>query len=176
MARGGTAHPPANRLRKPRVNTEILRRGPAGALPAARTAAALAFVAGGALLVWSGYIHFHLWRNGGYRHIATIGPLFLVQSVTGALLGLLIVAVRRVWAAVLGVGFAAATMIGFFITVDHGLFGFRETSSAPFAHLALILEIATMVVLITAGALCLVGSAPSTRTGATPPKVPSMGA
>jgi len=118
-------------------------------------------------MVWSSYIHFHLWQSGGYREIPTIGPLFLIQSIAGLVLGLVVIAVRRVWAAILGIGFAASTMIGFFISVEHGLFGFKDSSSAPFAHLALIVEIATMVVLVVAGALCLTGSAQSTRIGAT---------
>ena len=37
-------------------------------------------------------------------------------------------------AAVLGAGFAASTMIGFFISIGHGLFGFEDSWSAPFAH------------------------------------------
>jgi hypothetical protein len=153
-----------------------LKYGPSQAGPTIKMVATVAFVAGGALMVWSSYIHFHLWQSGGYREIPTIGPLFLIQSIAGLVLGLVVIAVRRVWAAILGIGFAASTMIGFFISVEHGLFGFKDSSSAPFAHLALIVEIATMVVLVVAGALCLTGSAQSTRIGATPIPVPSADA
>lgn len=112
----------------------------------------------GLLIIWSSYIHFHLWQSLGYRHIATIGPLFLLQSIGGLLIGLLIIASRRVWAAVLGAGFAISTMIGFLISVENGLFGFKDTWSAPFAHQAFALEIAIIGVCIVAGALCLLGS------------------
>ena len=117
-----------------------------------------AFVAASLLIIWSSYIHFHLWQSLGYRHIATIGPLFLLQSIGGVLIGLLIIASRRVWSAVLGAGFAVSTMVGFLLSVEVGLFGFKDTWSAPFAHEAFALEIAIIGVCIIAGALCLVGS------------------
>jgi hypothetical protein len=155
---------------------EKLNDGPKNAGTTMKWVATAAYVVGGALMVWSSYIHFHLWQSGGYRQIATIGPLFLLQSIAGLILGLVVIGVRRVWAAVLGVGFAASTMIGFFISVEHGLFGFKDSASAPFAHLALIVEIATMVVLVIAGALCLIGSARSTNTGITPTPATSVDA
>jgi hypothetical protein len=121
-----------------------------------------AFFAGGVLVLWLSYIHFHLWQDG-YRHIATIGPLFLVQSVAGLLVGLLLIAVRRVWTALLGIGFALATMAGFLISVEHGLFGFTDSWAAPFAGLAFTIEIASAVVLLVAAVACL------TRPGAPRP-------
>ena len=120
-------------------------------------------MAGGLLIIWSSYIHFHLWQSLGYRHIATIGPLFLLQSISGFLLGLVIIAARRMWAALLGAGFAVSTMIGFLISVEHGLFGFKETWSAPFAHEAFALEIVIIGVCVIAGVLCLIGSASVAR-------------
>jgi plastocyanin len=129
--------------------------GPGSVRKSKGMAATAAFVAAGAIIIWSSYIHFHLWQKLGYRHIATIGPLFLLQSIGGFLLGLLIIGARRVWAAVLGAGFAVSTMVGFLISVEHGLFGFKDTWSAPFAHEAFALEIAIIGVSIAAGALCL---------------------
>jgi hypothetical protein len=153
-----------------------LAYGPRRTGPTVRVVAIVAFVAGGLLVVWSSYIHFHLWQSVGYRRIPTIGPLFLLQSAAGLVLGLLILAVHRVWTAILGVGFAASTLVGYFISVEHGLFGFKDSSQAPFAQEALVLEIATMVVLIVAGSLCFAGSAPSTTTGTSPPAGTSTGA
>jgi hypothetical protein len=118
-------------------------------------AATAAFFAGGVLVMWLSYIHFRLWQNG-YRHIATIGPLFLVQSIAGLLVGLLLIAVRRVWTAFLGIGFALATMAGFLISVEHGLFGFTDSWAAPFAGLAFTIEIATAAVLASAAVACLI--------------------
>jgi hypothetical protein len=123
--------------------------------------ATMAFIAGGLLVVWSTYIHFHLWRNLGYRPIPTIGTLFLVQSIAGLLVGLLIIFVCRVWVAIVGVGFALSTMIGFLASINYGLFGFKDSWSAPFAHQAFAIEIATVIILTIAGALCLTRSAES---------------
>ena len=121
---------------------------------------------GGLLIVWSSYIHFHLWQKVGYRHIPTIGPLFLVQSIAGLVVGLTVIAARRVWVAILGAGFAASTMVGFLITVEHGLFGFKDGWSAPFAQQAFAIEIATIVVLALAGLLCLVQATRHSEAGA----------
>jgi hypothetical protein len=154
----------------------MLSYGPSHDSPVTGAVALVGFVVGGALMVWSSYIHFHLWQSLGYRHIATIGPLFLLQSIAGLVLGLLVIAVRRVWAAIVGIGFAAATMVGFFISVDHGLFGFKDSSSAPFAHQALILEICSIVALLVAGASCLAGSASSAGADSPPHGTSSIAA
>ncbi len=121
--------------------------------------AAAAFVVGGLLLVWSADIHVHLWKSDGYRHIATIGTLFILQSCAGMVIGVAVVAIRRVWVAVLGAGFAISTMVGFILSVEVGLFGFQDTWSAPFAQQAFFVEVAATVVLVVAAVLCLTGLA-----------------
>jgi hypothetical protein len=160
------------------VKTELLFRGPRRGTRPINLAATVALVVGGALLVWSAYIHFHLWQSVGYRHIPTIGPLFLLQSIAGLVLGLLVIAARRVWAAVLGIGFAASTLVGFLLTVGlrSGLFNFKESWSAPFAHQAFGIELAAIVVLFIAGALSLAPSATTERAGTTPTGIVSAGA
>jgi hypothetical protein len=137
--------------------------GPRQAGHLAGLGATVAFVVGGVLLVWSSYVHFHLWDSEGYRHIATIGPLFLLQSITGLLLGVLVVAVRRVWAALLGAGFALSTLAGFLVSVEHGLFGFKDSWQAPFAHQAFAIDLTTVAALVVGGAICAAGSAPEGR-------------
>jgi hypothetical protein len=147
-----------------------LGRGPArGAKPLGVTAT-VAYVAGGLLVLWSAYIHFHLWAEPqGYRQLSVIGPLFLVQSIGGLVLGILVIAIRRVWVAIGGIGFAASTIAGFLLTValPHGLFNFQETWSAPFAHQAFAIdqafaiEVAIIVVLLLAGALSFAGPSSS---------------
>lgn len=138
---------------------QALRLRPSRDTQPAGWAATTAFVIAGLLIIWSSSIHFHLWQSLGYRHIATIGPLFLLQSIGGVLLGVLVIGVRRVWSAVLGAGFAVSTMVGFLISVEYGLFDFKDTWSAPFAHEAFALEIGIIGVCCVAGALCLIGSA-----------------
>ncbi len=133
---------------------ELLTRGPGRSRRLRDLVADLVFAVGGLLLVWSAAIHYHLWDDG-YRSIATIGPLFLLQSIAGLVIGLVVVVVRRLWAALAGIGFALATLAGFLISVVHGLFGFEETWLAPFAQQAFALEVAAAVVLVLAAVLCL---------------------
>ena len=148
------------------IQTTLLR-GPGRSRQPLDVATTCAFVAGGALLVWSAFIHFHLWHDEGYHAIATIGPLFLLQSIAGLLTGLAVVAVRRLWVALLGAGFALATVAGFLISLEHGLFGFKDSWQAPFAHQAFVVELAAAVALGTAAVLSFVGSAPRRRAGST---------
>ena len=145
-----------------------LRYGPSRANRPLGLGATAGFVIGALLVLWSAYIHFHLWdETDGYRQIPTIGPLFLAQSIGGLVVAILVVAVRRVWVAIVGAGYGVSTIIGFLLTVGltKGLFNFKESWSAPFADQALAIEIALTVVLVLAGALCLVGSGSTVRTG-----------
>ena len=147
----------------------MLLRRPGRSRRAVSLAGAAAFAVGGLLLVCSAYIHFHLWsETDGYRSIPTIGPLFLLQSIAGLVIGVGVIAVRRLWAAVIGIGFALATMAGFLISVAHGLFGFKDSWLAPFAKEAFTIEVVAAAVLVIAAALCLIGSAPGVRSGSTP--------
>jgi len=149
------------------MQATLLLRGPGRSRQIRDLAATAGFVAGGLLLVWSAYIHFHLWSNG-YRSIPSIGPLFLLQSISGLVVGVIVVAVRRLWAAVVGIGFALMTVGGFLVTVAHGLFGFKDSWMAPFATEAFTVEVAAAAVLLMAAALCFLRSAPDARPGSTP--------
>jgi hypothetical protein len=144
----------------------VLLRGPDRSRRPLHVVATVAFAVGGLLLVWSAYIHFHLWNEtDGYRSIPTIGPLFLLQSISGLVIGVGIVAVRRLFAALLGIGFALATLAGFLISVTHGLFGFQDSWLAPFAKQAFAIEVAAVAVLVLAAVCCLLGS--RTQPGST---------
>ena len=107
--------------------------------PTRRAATTLGLVAGSALLASSGAIHLQLWSMG-YRGIPTIGPLFLLQGIAGALLGLVLLLWRRLLAVVAGAGFMVATISGLLVSVKFGLFGFMDTLAAPYAGLSVVLE------------------------------------
>jgi hypothetical protein len=123
-------------------------------------AANLVVVLGAGLMVWAAVIHLHLWSTG-YRHIPTIGPLFLLQGITAIVLAAVLVAFRRVWAALCSFGFVASTIGGFLLSVNVGLFGFQDSWSAPYATMAFGVEVAALAVLALGGALCLVRSRPA---------------
>jgi hypothetical protein len=101
------------------------------------------------LMVLSGYIHLHLW-DVAYRHIATIGPLFVVQGITSMLFAVGAALIRRVWTALIGAGTMIATLGGFLISVNHGLFGFQDSFSGSNAIGAFAIEIASAVLFLTA--------------------------
>jgi hypothetical protein len=122
-----------------------------------RAASAAARVAGAALLAWSAEIHLHLWMDG-YRHIPTIGPLFLFQAIGGLVLAAVVAATRRLILTLVGVAFLGSTIGGLVISAWVGLFGFHDGFDAPFAHLSLVVEAAGVALLTTAVALQLVTS------------------
>ena len=122
--------------------------------PANRPAANLALLAGAGLMVWSAVVHLHLWSTG-YRRIPTIGPLFLLQGISAVVLAVVVAAFRRVWASVAAFGFVASTIGGFLLSVNVGLFGFTDSWAAPFAAMALWVEVSALAFLATGAALCL---------------------
>ena len=83
-------------------------------------------------------------------------------------MGMGLVAVRRLWAAAVGIGFSLLTVAGSEFSVAHGLFGFEDSWLAPFAKEAFTVEVASAAALTIAAALCLVGSVPDARPGSTP--------
>jgi hypothetical protein len=132
----------------------VLWRKPQGRLSGIGTAG---FLLGGALLIGAGYIHFQLWGDKGYRHIPIIGPLFIMQSVSALILGLAAIFTRRLLIAIFGLGLAVLTVVGFLISVSHGVFGFQDSWLAPDAHLAFIVEATAAVVFLATIGLCLLG-------------------
>jgi hypothetical protein len=117
-----------------------------------RVASNATMIVGAALVGWSAAIHLDLWHSG-YRAIATIGPLFLLQAISGFVLAIMIAVLRRLVPAVAGACFLASTLGGLVLSAQVGLFGFEESYDAPFAHLAIIVEIAGIVALGAASVL-----------------------
>jgi hypothetical protein len=91
------------------------------------------------LLGWVGAIHFHLWSEG-YMHIPTVGPLFLADAIGGFALAALLILWPRPLAGVASAGFMVSTLAGLVISINFGLFGFKESSGAAFVTESIILE------------------------------------
>ena len=83
-------------------------------------------IAGGGLLIASAAIHFDLYLTG-FSHIPTIGWLFLLQVITGFVLGIAVLVYGSRLAAAAGAGFALAVLGGYLLSLWVGLFGFKET-------------------------------------------------
>lgn len=92
---------------------------------------------GAALLLTTGAIHLDLYLTG-YRHIPTIGTLFLLQVLTSAVLGLATLTLARRVVALMGAGFALSTLVGYVLSLWFGLFGFHEVRTSAGAAAAAV--------------------------------------
>jgi hypothetical protein len=84
-------------------------------------------------------VHLELWVQG-FRSVATIGPLFMLDFIAGMIIGVGVLVWRHWLPALAAAGFGAATVIAFWISVIHGLFGVKETTSGSSEILAEIAE------------------------------------
>jgi hypothetical protein len=106
------------------------------------------------LLIWIAVIHLHLWSSG-YRHIHVIGLLFLANFIGAVVLALAVLAAPRRLLALAEVGaaaLAAGTLAGLIVSVEVGLFGFKDSFSAPYAKESLVVEAVTIVAALAVGA------------------------
>lgn len=106
-----------------------------------RTVAALAILAAGA-------VHLYLYSAQDYRNIHVIGPLFLLNGIAAAAIGLALLATANALALLAGVGYAATTLIAFLVSVTSGLFGWTETWSGTPQAVAGFTEIGALVLLV----------------------------
>jgi predicted lipoprotein with Yx(FWY)xxD motif len=102
-------------------------------------------IAGAGLLFATAGIHLDLYLTG-YRTIPTIGPLFLFQVIAAFLVGALVLATSSRLLAAVGAALALSTLGGYLLTVQFGLFGFREVRTTA-GIVAGIIEVAAFVVL-----------------------------
>lgn len=97
-----------------------------------------------ALLAVSGAIHLHLWDTA-YRHVTTLGPLFLVQVIAAFVIAIALVATRQLLVAAAAGLLMAGTIVGFIVVRTHGLFGFRLPFTSGEAWTVLVIEIAGVI-------------------------------
>jgi predicted lipoprotein with Yx(FWY)xxD motif len=102
-------------------------------------------LAGTGLLWATAGLHLDLYLTG-YRTIPTIGPLFLLQIIAGLGLGLLVLLTGSRLVAAAGAGYAIATLAGYLLSVQFGLFGFREIRTTA-GIVAGVIEVAAFIVL-----------------------------
>lgn len=102
-------------------------------------------VGGAGLLIATAAIHLDLYLTG-YRTIPTIGWLFLLQVITGFALGALILATGDRLIAAGGALFALSTLGGYLISVQFGLFNFKEVRTTA-GIWAGILEVLAFILL-----------------------------
>jgi hypothetical protein len=120
----------------------------------------VATVAAAIALLVSGWVHFYLYFRGGYRGIAPDSALGLTISRSFALNAIVAVVVAEALvlglrhralllpAAALGIGFAIATLVAYFLSRTRGLLGFEEHTTTTEAVLAMVAEMVAIVALV----------------------------
>jgi hypothetical protein len=103
-----------------------------------------------ALLVASGIIHLNLWDTS-YRHVKTLGPLFLVQVIAAFVIAVALVATRQLLVVAAAGLLMAGTIVGFIVVRTHGLFGFKLPFTSGEAWAVLVIEIAGMILTAVTG-------------------------
>jgi hypothetical protein len=103
-----------------------------------------------ALLLVSGIVHYNLWK-GGYRHIPTIGPLFLANVFGSAVVAAAVLVSRRRSVALAGMALAAGSAVALILSRTVGVFGFTETIWTPPAVKALASELGALLALGLSG-------------------------
>jgi hypothetical protein len=105
---------------------------------------------GAALLVAMAGIHLYLY-NIGYRGVAIIGPLFVLNAALGAVAALAVLATPRRWlgwASLAGAMIQAGTLGALLLSLTVGLLGFHESMNAPLVPTTIVVELAGAVVLL----------------------------
>jgi hypothetical protein len=121
---------------------------------------------GAAAILVTGAVHLELWLWHGYRGIPTVGTLFLLNAISASVIAVGLV-LRGGWLLELaGLGYAAATLAAFFISVYHGLFGFVDTIHGTPQAVAGIAEASAIVLLAAALAVPRLGAIRSPDAGA----------
>ena len=116
------------------------RSAAVGATPS--IAVAIVAVAG---VLLSADVHLDLWYSQGFRDIPTIGPLFLLNAVSGVLIGLVVLSWSHWLPPLVAAGFGAGTLAAFYLSVSVGLFGLHEVASGQPQVLAEIAEYVAVV-------------------------------
>jgi hypothetical protein len=109
----------------------------------------LMVVAAVAILV-GGYEHLSLYRQD-YRYIPVIGPLFLVNVLASAVVGVALLVRRDRILQLAGLAIAAVTLAFFALSrTSGGVFGFAESGLDPAPHAAITL-VAEAVAVVALG-------------------------
>jgi hypothetical protein len=126
---------------------------PSGSRPR-RVATYAILLAGAAAVASSALVHLYLWADG-YRHVTTIGPLFVVQGIAGLVLAVGLVAYPRVVTAGVSAAYLLASVVALMLSTTIGFLGFMDTLDAPWATSALVIESVGVVLLLAGVALAL---------------------
>jgi hypothetical protein len=113
-------------------------------------------VIGAAMVATSAIIHLYLWgKDDGYRHVPTIGPMFLAQGIVGCLLAVATIIKRGFIVALAGAVYMAGSIAALYKSIHGGLFDFDETSDAPYVQMSFVVEFIGLAAFVVAIVLLL---------------------
>lgn len=140
-----TASPVADRAapRRPAARRVV---STLAARPPLRSAATPLLAAGAGLIITTAAIHLHLYLVG-YRHVPTLGVLFMIQAVAGFALGAALLAGRHLVTAAAGAGYMAASAAGLILSATVGFVGVHDSLGVPWATTSLVVELIGLVLL-----------------------------
>jgi hypothetical protein len=130
--------------------TSVTRQAAARPVIAARAVTMIIRLVGVAMLALTAAVHLRLYSHYGYRHIPTMGTMFLLNVIGGfSLAALLLAAPRRLvgLAAFAGAGYEVLTLAGFVYALYRPLFNFEDSTRAPLWKDAVTVEAIGIVVL-----------------------------
>jgi hypothetical protein len=107
-------------------------------------------------------VHLDLWVQG-FSSVPTIGPLFMLDFVAGMIIGVGVLVWRHWLPALAAAGFGAATVVAFWISVVHGLFGVKETPTGSSEILAEVAEYSAVAFGLAVAVMLLLGQKSGTR-------------
>ncbi|MFF0473520.1 hypothetical protein [Streptomyces sp. NPDC004284] len=114
-----------------------------------RVAVLVLRLAAAGLTATMGALHLSLWADG-YRDLATIGGLFLLNGVLGCLLAVALLLTPYRWLGLVATAtalFTAGTLGALFLSLTTGLFGFEESADAAWVRPSIVVETAGVLVL-----------------------------
>ncbi len=140
--------------RKPHMIDVLRRRPPSSISQTARWLLTGGVVFGAAMIAASAVIHLHLWMQG-YKHIHLIGPAFLVQSISGLALAVVLLVYRRLATMAAGAAFCGGSVVALTLSATVGFLGLHDGLNVPWAHWSLATELGGFVVLLGCAAVTL---------------------
>jgi hypothetical protein len=93
----------------------------------------------------SAAVHFKLWTDPAIRDIHVIGPAFLLNTVAGIVIAVLLLTWRSWVPLFLVIGFGFSTLGAFVISATVGLFGVNESWTGGYVWVAAVSEVVAIV-------------------------------
>jgi len=101
-------------------------------------------VVAAAAVFLSAVVHVSLWF-AGFRDVDVVGPAFMLNAIAGVVIAILLLGWRSWVPLLLAVGFGAATLGGYILSLTVGFFGHQETFGGVSQLAAAVSEVAAVV-------------------------------